>query len=229
DDEGYDLPSQTPPQAPEPRAAHDYFPFSDEQDFQLADSLFTCQQMSTGNVDLLMHLWSSWQNEPPFSTGKHMLNQINSILLGDIPWEAFKISYSGEIPATGKKSWMKKDYEVWYHNPLDVMESQLGNPDFANEMDYAPKEVFRWRNKTQQYTDLMSGQWAWQQADEIAEGDPSTHGAMFAPVILGSDKTTISVRTSQNEYYLLYVSLGNVQNHVQRAHRNADVIFKFAL
>ncbi|KZP04646.1 hypothetical protein FIBSPDRAFT_915040 [Athelia psychrophila] len=59
----------------------------------------------------------------------------------------------------------------------------------------------------------MSGNWCWDQADKIAE-DKETHGAMFVPIIMGSDKTTVSVATGQNEYYPLYVSLGNVHNSV---------------
>jgi len=154
---------------PEPRAENDYFPFANEEGFQLADFLFTRQQMSNGNVDILMDLWSAWQHaqygdaDPPFTAGKDMLNQINSIPLGDIPWEGFKISYSGDIPPSGEKSWMKKEYEVWFRDPLHVMESQIGNPDWAQEIDYAPKEVVG-RNKRRQYTDLMSGQFAWGQA-----------------------------------------------------------------
>jgi hypothetical protein len=50
---------------------------------------------------------------------------------------------------------------------------------------------------------------------------------MFAPVVLGSDKTTVSVATGQNEFYPLYASLGNVQNHVRRAHRNAVTVIGF--
>lgn len=50
---------------------------------------------------------------------------------------------------------------------------------------------------------------------------------MFAPVVMGSDKTTVSVATGHNEYYPLYVSLGNVQNHVRRAHRNAVALLGF--
>ena len=62
--------------------------------------------------------------------------------------------------------------------------------------------------------------------DIIAE-DPATHGAMFVPVILGSDKTTVSVATGQNEYYPLYLSIGNVHNAVRRAHRNAVQVLAF--
>jgi hypothetical protein len=56
--------------------------------------------------------------------------------------------------------------------------------------------------------------------DKIAE-DPENHGAMFVPVVLGSDKTTVSVATGSNEYYPLYLSVGNVQHHVRCGHRNA--------
>lgn len=50
---------------------------------------------------------------------------------------------------------------------------------------------------------------------------------MFVPIILGSDKTTVSVATGQNEYYPLYMSIGNVHNNVRRAHRNAVTLIGF--
>jgi hypothetical protein len=62
--------------------------------------------------------------------------------------------------------------------------------------------------------------------DEIAK-DKTTHGAMFVPVVLGSDKTTVSVATGNNEYYPLYASVGNVHNNVRRAHRNAVSVIGF--
>ena len=50
---------------------------------------------------------------------------------------------------------------------------------------------------------------------------------MFVPIILGSDKTTVSVATGQNDFYPLYLSIGNVQNHIRRAHKNALVLIGF--
>lgn len=50
---------------------------------------------------------------------------------------------------------------------------------------------------------------------------------MFVPIILGSDKTTVSVATGQNEYYPLYLSIGNIHNNVRRAHRNGVVLIGF--
>ena len=64
-------------------------------------------------------------------------------------------------------------------------------------------------------------------SQEIIAEDPDTHGAMFVPVVLGSDKTTVSVGTGHTEYYPLYISLGNVHNNVWRAHRDAVSILAF--
>ena len=64
-----------------------------------------------------------------------------------------------------------------------------------------------------EWKDFMSGDWAYKQADIIAK-DPMTHGSVFVPVILGSDKTTVSVATGQTDYYPLYASIGNVRNNV---------------
>ena len=50
---------------------------------------------------------------------------------------------------------------------------------------------------------------------------------MYCPIILGSDKTTVSVATGQVEYHPLYLSIGNPHNTVRRAHRNAVVPIAF--
>ena len=50
---------------------------------------------------------------------------------------------------------------------------------------------------------------------------------MFVPLILGSDKTTVSVATSHNEFYPLYISIGNIHNNVRRAHRDGVVLIGF--
>ena len=53
------------------------------------------------------------------------------------------------------------------------------------------------------------------------------HGAMIVPIILGSDKTTVSVATGNNEYWPVYLSIGNIHNKVHRAHRNGLVLLGF--
>jgi hypothetical protein len=57
--------------------------------------------------------------------------------------------------------------------------------------------------------------------------DPTTHGAMFIPVILGSDKTTVSVATGQTDYYLLYLSIGNIHNNIRWSHHGGIALITF--
>ena len=50
---------------------------------------------------------------------------------------------------------------------------------------------------------------------------------MFVPVILGSDKTTVSVAMGHIEYWPLYLSIGNIHNSAQRTHKNGIVLLGF--
>ena len=63
--------------------------------------------------------------------------------------------------------------------------------------------------------------------DNIFTADPRTQGAMYCPLILGSDKTTVSVATGQVKYHPMYISIGNPHNTVRRAHRNAVIPIAF--
>jgi hypothetical protein len=99
---------------------------------------------------------------PPFTGQRNLLSTIDSIPQGDIPWQGFKVSYQGEIPKNAP-SWMTATYDVWFQNPLDVMENILGNPEFAEHMDYTVKEV-RGEDGERIFVDLMSGDWAWEQS-----------------------------------------------------------------
>ena len=57
--------------------------------------------------------------------------------------------------------------------------------------------------------------------------DVDTHGAIFIPIILGSDKTMVSVATGQHEYHPIYLSIGNLHNHFRRAHNDGLVLIGF--
>ena len=161
------------------RAKDDFFPFIDEEEFQFADFIYTREQMSAGNIDILMQLMSAWHKsctsklddesnesepiDPPFNSANHMYNIIDSIPLGNVPWEGFEVTYNEDIPDNGPPSWMSKTFEVWFRNPLEILEARIGNPDFDGEIDYSPKQVLG-KNGKHRFTDLQSGDWAWEQA-----------------------------------------------------------------
>ena len=61
----------------------------------------------------------------------------------------------------------------------------------------------------------------------IFQDDKTMDGALYCPIILGADETTVSVATGHVEYHPLYMSLGNIHNTVRQAHRNAVVPIGF--
>ncbi|PSR75972.1 hypothetical protein PHLCEN_2v8750 [Hermanssonia centrifuga] len=114
---------------------------------------------------------------------------------------------------------------MYYCDPDTVIRQMHKNPDFADGFDPVPRHKFDKKDQ-QIFSDFMTGNWVWRKANKIAE-NPNNKGAMPIPVIAGSDKTTVSVGTGQNEYYPLYLSIRNIQNRVRRAHQNVLVPIAF--
>ena len=99
--------------------------------------------MSAGNINILMQIMAAWQNS------RLELEESEPV---DPPFNSARHMQSviDSIP----------------RNPLEVMEGQIGNPDFKGEIDYAPKQVLG-KDGKRQFTDMMSGDWSWEQAVSI--------------------------------------------------------------
>ncbi|KAF8802592.1 hypothetical protein BYT27DRAFT_7226303 [Phlegmacium glaucopus] len=229
DKEGRFLPDGTPP-LPRSNAGPDNWDlFDDEVQFLTGDFLYWQEEMSAGNIDTLLDLWalSMAKNDDlgPFTSYKHMYATIDNINQGDAPWKSFTMSYTGEL-GPNAPSWQLEDYEVWFQDPDVVIRNMLNNPDFAGQFDYAPY-IDLDKAGQRRWNEFMSGNFSWRHATEIYEADETTEGTMYCPVILGADKTTVSVATGHVEYHPLYLSIGNVHNTVRHAHRNAVVPIGF--
>lgn len=203
-------------------------------------------QLSNGITDSFLRLWSihNPEKEPPFTSHDDMHAVIDAIERGIAPWECFKVKFDGERPVN-PPGWMDDEFDVWYRSPREIVHQLLANPELAPGFSYAPYQEFQ--NEERRWSDVMSGNWAWRHAvslcdllrfvdkfvylqDRIAtdeETRDNCEGAMFCPIIMGSDKTTVSVATGQNDYYPLYMSIGNVSNKIRRAHKNALVVIGF--
>ncbi|EDR00932.1 uncharacterized protein LACBIDRAFT_333636 [Laccaria bicolor S238N-H82] len=193
----------------------DWSPFESEIQFRTADFLYCRVEMSAGNIDELLELWALDKMKSdqlgPFTSYEHMYSSIDAIQLGDAPWKCFTPS---------DPSWKSAEYEVWFQDPEVIMTQMLDNPEFDGHFDYAPY-IGLDKSGKRRWSDFMSGNYAWHHSDKIYEEDPTTEGALYCPIIAGSDKTTVSVATGHVEYHPFYISGGNLFNTVCRAHRNA--------
>jgi hypothetical protein len=128
--------------------------------------LFAKEQMSGPNINTLLKLWAAMlavhDGVPPFASHKAMYEKINSTNLGNAQWETFSIKYGGVQPNHDVPDWMTAENDVWLRDPLTLVHNMLSNPDFKDELNYAPFQKYD-QDGNHQFQDFMSGNWAWKQ------------------------------------------------------------------
>jgi len=161
--DGYDLRPGVPAQDCRDGLQSDWSPFSSQVQFETTDFLFRKVEMSQTDINTLMRLWASTTSDgcALFQNHQEMLATIDAINLGDIPWQSFSVKYSGAVPPANPPNWMLCEYTVFFQDPLSVVWSMISNPDFKGQFDYAPYREFEGGQRC--FTDLMSGNWVWNQ------------------------------------------------------------------
>ncbi|KAJ7201558.1 hypothetical protein GGX14DRAFT_536142 [Mycena pura] len=228
DAEGNDLPKGTPAPLRRPASPTDWSPYDDQVQFRTADLAFRRGEMSADVISELMEVWAldkqKYDANAPFTGPEDLYETIDSTALGDAPWKCLvtePLAIGTDAPA-----WARQSYTVWYRDPEVVASNMLDNPELDGLFDPAPYvEVDQ--NEERRWSDFMSANFAWKHADMIFADDPSTEGAMIAPLIFGADKTTVSIGTGDTEYHPGYMSLGNLHSSARRAHRGGVTPFIF--
>jgi hypothetical protein len=168
DKDGNAVPQGTPPPPRETdNGPEDWTPYENRPQFELADYIYTKNQMSAGGIDQLLNIWAATlvgsDLEPPFLNHNDLYCAIDSTPLGDIKWESFTLSYVGEPPDGDVLPWMEAKHEVWFRDPRLLVHNLLANADFAGEIDTSPFQEYD-ANNNHRYQNFMSGNWAWKQA-----------------------------------------------------------------
>jgi len=142
----------------------DWGAFESKEGFEIAELVYSRARMSQNNIDNLLKICSGKQ--VPFSDHKELYTAIDSIAVGEVPWQSFSVQYNGAHGDDGdvaRPKWMSDVHEIFYRDPRLVIHEILANPDFRDGMDFAPYRVFD-EDRVRTYQHLMSGDWAWEQA-----------------------------------------------------------------
>ncbi|PPQ83156.1 hypothetical protein CVT26_008490 [Gymnopilus dilepis] len=207
---------------------HPFSPFQDRLAFDWAYYRYVRLQSSKSEILEGLDIWRATVvkhsctdltgDEVPWRNADELYKTIDAIQVGDAPWKCYQFSYTGPKPPTLPR-WMTQTYKLNIRDILHVLEQQLETSDFCNQITYIPyQEYDALGNRA--YPNLMSGDWAFRQADIIAR-NRELRGAMFVPVIAGSDKTTVSVATGHQEYHPVYTSPGIFTDTARRGYGNA--------
>jgi hypothetical protein len=171
DKQGNDIPQDAPPPPPEAEPdTNDWTPYESRAGFELADFLYTSEQMSGGHIDKLLGIWAATLvadgAKPPFKSHKDLYSTIDSTPHADCPWETLKLQYDGTKPERDIPPWMTSQYDVWYRDPCMLVKNILSNPGFNNEFDCAPLQEHD-TDGNHRFQNFMSGNWCWKQAVRV--------------------------------------------------------------
>ncbi|KAF8962421.1 hypothetical protein BDZ97DRAFT_1662882 [Flammula alnicola] len=181
-------------------------------------------RQSSSEIDAALDMWAASvlkaggsSDDVPWHTAEDLYATIDAIQLGDCPWKMYQVRYQGPVPAQNPPKWMGETYELCARNSRTLLHQQFRTPDFKDKIHYSPYMQFN-AAEHRVWTNLLSADWAWVQADKISADSPVAQGAVFIPIVAGSDKTTVSVATGHQEYHPVYMSPGNITNLARRAH-----------
>ena len=161
------LDSYVRPSPPQP--SDDWTPFASRAHFRFAEFTYKKTEMSKANTNDLIEIWEEFAERfgggCPFRNAEDIINTIDEIDLGHVPWETFSLEYPGELPESNPPTWMTKEHRVWFRDPRQVIHSILANKDFDGEIDYSPHQIFV--DGKRNFSNFMSSDWAWRQAVSV--------------------------------------------------------------
>ncbi|KIJ12261.1 hypothetical protein PAXINDRAFT_14883 [Paxillus involutus ATCC 200175] len=210
DENGNFLPPHAEP--PPLNDGKDWFPFANRPSFEFAELQFEKIEASRQEVDSLLKILAARSlldgsgAEPPFCNSHDLKATIDDIPYGETPWSSFRVRYTGNSMQT--PPWKQETYVVHTRDSHAAVVNMARSADFDGKFDYVPFKEYTTRDQ-RRWLNLMSGDWAYKQADTIAN-DQRTHGSMLVPIILGANKTTVLVATGHQEFHPVYMSLGNI-------------------
>ena len=105
-----------PPVPHKQLTTNSWAPFKNQIQFELANFLYTCNQMPAQQINTLLHIWAESLcdagSQLLFSSYKDLYGAIDAILLGDIKWQSFTIKFKGMPDDNLHPLWMEDMYDV---------------------------------------------------------------------------------------------------------------------
>ncbi|KAG8938412.1 hypothetical protein FRC04_008937, partial [Tulasnella sp. 424] len=148
-----------------------------------------------------------------FTSGDGLRKLLESEAMPAPPkWKSAKIVLS-EIP--------DQPQTLYYRDLNEAIDYLFGNSSYSKTMDYVPRRIFE-ANGDRVYHEFCTGDGWWEAQSKVPAG------TTIIPIILASDKTTLTSHTGGRMAHPLYLTLGNIRKDVRASiHRQAYLLLAY--
>ncbi|CAG8741761.1 7144_t:CDS:2, partial [Acaulospora colombiana] len=124
-----------------------------------------------------------------------------------MPWKTIDV-----WPSSGNTS---SPVVLYHRDPVKCIQSLLDRPHLQDALEFAPRRSWEDENRQSRlYSEMLTGEWAWRTQGTLPPG------STLVPVLLGSDKTHLTVFAGDKKAWPLYLSIGNIKSSVRNKPRN---------
>ncbi|KAI6017981.1 hypothetical protein BKA83DRAFT_4058579 [Pisolithus microcarpus] len=182
-------------------------PFHTEGEWDLAR--FLMKNVGQTKMDEFLKLNIVRESGVSFESARSFLKRVDKLRTGPA-WSCEMIDVCGDV--VGEDGTLKHEQlELWRRDPIECVQDLMGNPAFRDAMSYVPQRAYTDANgENRIYDEMWTGNWWWDVQSRLPEG------AVVAPVILSSDKTTLSQFSGDKKAWPVYLTIGNISKDVRR-------------
>ncbi|KAH7919169.1 hypothetical protein BV22DRAFT_1134039 [Leucogyrophana mollusca] len=141
---------------------------------------------------------------------KHLFMKAVDKLPRGAEWKLKMVTVEGDRKGPDGKV-LTEELELWLRDPIGCIRELMANPAFADVMSYAPEKVYVDETENgRRYGEMWTGDWWWEMQGRLPEG------AVVTPVILASNKTSLSQFKGDKQAWPVYLTIGNIAKDVHR-------------
>ncbi|KAI6016277.1 hypothetical protein BKA83DRAFT_4465384 [Pisolithus microcarpus] len=182
-------------------------PFHSEGEWELAR--FLMKNIGQTRIDEFLKLDIVQQNGVSFDNAQSLLKYMDKLCTGPA-WTCEMIDVEGDV-VTEDGMMKHEQLELWWCDPVECVWELIGNPAFRDLMSYVLERAYAdAKGENHIYDEMWTGDWWWNVQKKLPEG------AVVAPAILSSDKTTLSQFSGDKKAWPVYLTIGNISKDVRR-------------